>query len=702
MELLFRYIRNENLEEIKKLSLNSQELQSTDNEGRTPLKLAIQLNHTKIVEHLLEKGANPDLTGTNGKIPLDDFSNVPNKEIRDLLLKYKNSGSSSRLNNEIKDTLDLLFGNETQLFKNLEFDNYSTQKNQNPVPKKSDSSIVNEYDSNEIKESKNQLKKEDFIGQKNAQQSLDNIISVAKLSNVRIKKGLPPVNVNFHAVFQGNPGTGKTTFARFYAQEIKKLGLLSKGHLIEVSRQDLIAEYQGQTAIKTNAIIAKAKGGILFIDEAYSLKNSKNDNYGQEAIDTLVKGIEDHREDLIVILAGYTNEMRDFLHLNSGLKSRIPNIIDFCDFTDNELISIFKKMLEKQKLILKEENFVFVGEQLSLARKGKSFGNAREVRNLMERSLIQQSHRLARQDLEALPIEKLSELIYSDLTEDPHDEGELELISKQKNNSNSALESLMQLQGLHEIKAEISQIADYIRVTKARRGLESLRQLTTHMIFIGNPGTGKTTVARLMGQIFKDIGLLSSGHLIEVDRSGLVGEYAGQTAIKTREVIESAIGGVLFIDEAYSLARGSGQDSYGQEAIDTLLKLMEDLRGSLVVILAGYTKEMNLFLNSNSGLHSRFSKILNFKDFTIDELNSIALNIIRKNGFQMEEPSQMKLNGIIQKKKLNIQDFANARTIRQILDYSFKKHATRIAKLGYISTLDEKILNTLTEEDFIV
>lgn len=700
---IFQLISENEIVGLKKIIVSAGNLEFENSSGLTPLMFAAKLGNLEAVEVLLENGANPQSKDKKGKTAYNYSLTQKNSAVSSLLRPVTSSEDILRQSADLDDAFRTLFGSASGKWLSDAITSPSSLKSpakKGVKPEPLEKNLPDAALPQEVPAKKDTLKLEDFVGQEEAKSSLRNIISVARVSITREKKGLPSLSLNFHAVFQGNPGTGKTTFARFYAQEVNKLGLLSKGHLTEVSRQDLVAEYQGQTATKTSSVIEKAKGGVLFIDEAYALKNSKDDNYGQEAIDTLVKAIEDNRSDLIVILAGYTQEMRAFLHLNPGLKSRIPNVIEFSDFTDDELTVIFHKMMEKQKMNIEEKALELVKEQLGLGRKGKSFGNAREVRNIFERALSQQSNRLARSNLENLSVEELSHLIYSDLTPDPEDLGTFEEIAGMEKGAHTAIQKLMRLRGLSEVKQEIRHLADYIRVTKARRGGGSLKDLTAHMIFIGNPGTGKTTVARLMGEICKEIGLLGSGHLVEVDRAGLVAGFQGQTAIKTKEVIESAIGGVLFIDEAYSLARGNSQDSYGQEAVDTLLKCMEDLRGQLVVVLAGYAEEMQLFLASNTGLKSRFSKIFYFEDFSDQELQEIADDMVKEQGFELDEAARKKLLAILKSKRSNESNFANARSLRQTLEQSYKLHAARVSKLGNPESLPKSVLNLLAEVDF--
>ena len=242
------------------------------------------------------------------------------------------------------------------------------------------------------------------------------------------------------------------------------------------------------------------------------------------------------------------------------------------------------------------------------------------------------------------------------------------------------LAEMDELVGLDAVKKDIRTMINFIRVCKLRqeRGMKA-PELSHHMVFSGNPGTGKTTIARLLAELYKSIGLLEKGQLVEVDRSGLIAGYQGQTAIKTAEVIQSALGGVLFIDEAYSLV-GSDNDTYGKECIATILKAMEDHRDELVVIVAGYDDLMEKFINSNPGLQSRFNKYIHFPDYTGDELYEIFLIRCRSNGYDLEPEAQELLQAVF-KDMYETRDanFGNGRTVRNIFEKVINCQATRLA-----------------------
>ncbi|MBA3647396.1 MAG: AAA family ATPase [Chitinophagales bacterium] len=546
-----------------------------------------------------------------------------------------------------------------------------------------------------------------LIGLQSIKTKIHDYLKFLEFTKLRAEKGLPDTEkLNLHFVFTGNPGTGKTTVARLLGTMYARMGLLTKGHLVEVDRGDLVAEYIGQTAPKTKEVINRARGGVLFIDEAYALARKAEDSkdFGKEVIEILVKELSDGKGDLAIIVAGYPEEMDIFLNSNPGLKSRFGKFFEFPDYTPQELAAIAQYAAAERSLSFTFEASKYLYEKLVAAYRSRdrSFGNARMVMALIEEAKMNMGLRvMTLQNPKSLSKEMFSTLEREDfqrifaikekVTPDiPVDELELK----------EAIGELNSLIGMDHIKNEINEMVKLVRFYREERK-DVLSRFSLHSVFMGNPGTGKTTVARITARIYKALGLLERGHLIETDRQGLVAGYVGQTALKTSVIIDSAKGGVLFIDEAYSLSTGSGND-FGMEAIETLLKKMEDLRDQLVVIVAGYTGNMNYFLDSNPGLKSRFDKIFIFNDYSPEELYAIALLMLSNENLTPDSEAAEHLKKYLQV----IYDkrdkyFGNARAVRRIVEETIKNRdlrASSIPKEERTTELLSKIIYADVEE----
>jgi len=482
-----------------------------------------------------------------------------------------------------------------------------------------------------------------------------------------------------HTIYAGNAGTGKTTVARIVGGIYKALGILPQGDkLVEVGRADLVAGYVGHTAPKVIAKVNEAMGGVLFIDEAYALSQGDRDSFGQEAIDTLVAQIENHRADFMVILAGYSEDMDKFLSTNQGLASRFPNRMEFADYTQEEMEEIFHGMLKSVDKHLADGCEPLLSEYIAENRKKKGFGNARGIRNLRDKLIEVQSLRLARlmDDGKQLTGEDFAQITQEDLTA---------LVEKpaQKKSLEEQLDQLRALTGLSSVKAQVEQMV-YTTLAKQRMRQANIGQAddqgTLHMVFRGNAGTGKTTVARIIAGIYNTLGLLPNGDIfIECSRSQLVAGYLGQTAMKTRQVVESALGGVLFIDEAYSLCQGDN-DSFGREAVDTLIAEMENHRKELMVILAGYSEDMDRFFAINQGMTSRVPVSLTFEDYTPDELLLIFRGMVKSKGFTMDDEVLDAAARIIAQRS-RTPGFGNARGVRNITEQIIQLHQARLGAM---------------------
>ena len=516
-----------------------------------------------------------------------------------------------------------------------------------------------------------------LVGLEEVKSEVRKIVNLAKVNEARRAQGLKVPPMTYHMVFTGNPGTGKTTVARIVARAFRALGIAKTGQLVETDRSGLVGRYEGETAVKTNAKIDEAIGGILFVDEAYQLVSGENDDYGKEAIATLLKRMEDDRDRLIVIAAGYTDEMRDFLDANSGLRSRFPRMIEFADYTAPELAAIFRSMAKKNEFALAPDLDAGLDAAIAklTAKRDRTFGNARFVRQLFEDATARQATRLAESgelDAEALKTLALADLSAGERKED---------IRAPK--IEDVLAELDSLVGLQPVKDEVRRLVATVRANKLRaeKGLENNVTMSYNFVFTGNPGTGKTTVARILGKAFRALGVLERANFVETDRSGLVAKYEGQTAAKTNKLIDSAAGGILFIDEAYQLNQGEN-DQYGAEAVATLLKRMEDARGSMVVIIAGYKEEMKRFMEINSGLESRFNRTVEFPDYSAKELAEVYRSMAKKAKYRLSDDTERWLlpyiSMLTEKRDKN---FGNARWARNLFEKSVERQSLRVTEL---------------------
>ena len=468
-------------------------------------------------------------------------------------------------------------------------------------------------------------------------------------------------DLNIHMCFLGNPGSGKTEVARYIAGILYENKILPTNKVIEVDRSGLVSQYFGATAEKTSRVISRAMGGVLFIDEAYALGNNADvgTDYGKEAIDTLVKAMEDYRGKFCVILAGYKNEMLQMLSTNPGFKSRIQFMLDFPNYSRDELKSITELMLKNRHYTIGDTALSRILDITDIKRKDPNFANAREIRNILDQVIMCQNLRRAGSDDSELGIVDVNKYIQ---------DAKINLPTSGTGTANKILtgeEELDQLIGLAAIKRMIKKIKAYAKRNQGQEGFN------LHMCFYGNPGTGKTEVARILSRILYDAGVLPEAKLVETDSHGLLGKFVGETAPKTQAKINDAMNGVLFIDEAYGLVStntaSGGVTSYGEEAIAVLLKEMEDRRGQFCVILAGYKDEMKTMLSANPGLESRIQFTLDFPDYTREELGEIAVAFLKKKRYEIDEPALNRLLDVTEYYR-NRPNFANARTVRNILD----------------------------------
>ncbi|MCK2000250.1 AAA family ATPase [[Brevibacterium] frigoritolerans] len=514
-----------------------------------------------------------------------------------------------------------------------------------------------------------------MVGLEKVKQKIDEIIKgVAATKRLR-EMNLAMEDDILHSLFIGPPGTGKTELARILPDLFWSLDMIQERKMVELSKEDLVGDIIGGTEAITRQKITSALGGILFVDEAYTLKGSGASNeqdFGKIALQIIMRAMSNHPGDeLVVIFAGYPKDIDDLMNVNDGLRSRFSLIFEFEDLSPFDLCEVANRMLRKKGFITSE-----IQEQLkslisSKAIQGSLQANARDVRVLVDEIVRKHKVRIVNENGHPIIIHP------SDITSVHH-------INKIKSNEGlnklkeDTEEELHRLVGMEEFKEEIQTWTNYVKFEKMRFDAgEEQDKLYLHMSFKGSPGVGKTTAARLVGKLLKANGLLSGGQLIEVKGGDLVAGYLGHTTGKVDELIKKAAGGVLFIDEAYSMVTGK-DDMYGHQAVAALITGMENK--DLVVIFAGYTKEIDELFKTNPGFPSRVTTHFNFEDYTTDQLFEIFQ--LKSNKLEMDAETKDLALSLIRDAKVQGKTGSNGRWIRTFIQKIKMAQSNRLEKEG--------------------
>ncbi len=516
-----------------------------------------------------------------------------------------------------------------------------------------------------------------FVGVEDIKEAIRRIALTVDEARKRGGDSAASGSVKSHFVFTGNPGTGKTTMARLFAEALSAMGALPSGHLVEVDRGKLVSQYVGETPKLVRKAVNDAMGGVLFIDEAYSLWQGENDTYGQQAIDTLLKDCEDHRGKFVCLLAGYPVEMKRFMGSNPGMARRFNQEIVFRDYTGPELTQIFRNMAAGGDAPVRLGPDI--DEQLGAffdkvyATRSNRFGNAGTVRNILEEAKGRMRTRIDRERSAGRAVEP-DTLVMADLQDD-----------NARRSVDDILASFDDLIGMEDVKKQIETIAKRVRLNQRRvesgRGKASVDNI--HIIITGNPGTGKTTVANRLGQVFKAIGVLPTDHVIVRKKEDILDSYANSAGKNMRKAVDDAMGGILFLDEAYNLlpvGTPGTKDADGMEAVNALMTCMSERAGQFITVIAGYKTEIDEFIrNANDGLERRFTHRIHIPDYSVDDLYNIYMLQAKKAGFTLTDEAckrlRLKIEEMVTAKD---EKFGNAGTIIKLFEQTTDRQADRV------------------------
>lgn len=532
---------------------------------------------------------------------------------------------------------------------------------------------------------------DELVGLAEVKKMVRTLANQGKINAIRRMNGQKISPFSLHLVFTGNPGTGKTTVARLVGKIYHALGLLKTDKVVEVDREKLVATNIGGTQPKTRRMITAAQNGVLFIDEAYNLAEGSENDFGKEVIEVLLKEMEDRRDSLAVIVAGYPTRMRKFIESNPGLRSRFTRFVHFEDYDPVALMQIFQNTCREYEMLVPPDTLAKVTHVVNRMhqRRDPNFGNAREIRKLFSQALEHQADRLT----------ESGSMETQTLLPDDIPDGYLKAVE----DVDALLADLHAMIGLKSVKQEVENFVDLVRANERRR-LEGgkVGQVSMHLVFAGNPGTGKTTVARLFGKILAGLGLLKKGTMVEVSAKDLVSGYVGQTSQRTSEKVRDALDGVLFIDEAYALTPNLQGNDFNRDAVNTLLKEMEDYRDSLCVIVAGYGDQMRKFVDSNPGMKSRFTRWINFEDYGAPDLILIFETFCKSDSMLLSETAQSAVeNALFDMYENRGNNFGNGRDVRNFYQRVLLAQSKRVARdhEAPASVLEPIDIETVVEAD---
>ncbi len=546
-----------------------------------------------------------------------------------------------------------------------------------------------------VKEVENAREKlEEMIGIRRVKEKINAMKDVNDFARLRREAGLPFQSPSLHACFMGPSGTGKTTVAGLIGQIYHEMGLLSKGHVIYEERGTLIGRFYDSEQREVERALRNAQGGVLFIDEAYSLFVEEDPkDPGHKVIEALLTALSDEsNRDWMLVLAGYSDDLEKMLNnANQGLRSRVKDRFYFDELSEDELIEVADLYCSRNQYTMTPEARRAIESVIgrAYASRTKTFGNARYVNEeLMAGMVIQAMSSRVRSGAGKPTLKQLKTIEKEDVP------------AIVPTSASKKMDQLNRMIGLDSLKKSISSHLNYVNMLNMRmnHGLYTTMP-PLHMVFTGNPGTGKTTVAELMGEIYASMGLISHGEVIKVEKRDLVGTHVGETEKKMNEVLDRARGNVLFIEEAHQLWSHESDNDYGKIVVDSLMGVLGNDRIDMIVILAGYGPEMKKLISMDRGFKSRFPYTFEFEDYSAEELMEIAQMTIQKENFVISDAAREKLAALVKSAVSRKEEsFGNARFVNRLITTQILRNMSdRIEKLNGEPTKEQ--LMTIEVED---
>lgn len=462
------------------------------------------------------------------------------------------------------------------------------------------------------------------------------------------------IGKRYHMIFEGNPGTGKTTVAKLTADLFYSMHITKTNKLVQTKPSDFVSEWVGGTGLKASSLIQSAYEGVLFVDEAYGFENLKRK---EQVFNILLQEMEEHTDDLVVIMAGYPEEMRTLLNENPGLESRFGKRMVFEDYSEEELLEIYLEKCKKEGFCVEKSAIGIVKDCIRYRMCKENFGNAREMETLFDEV---KEKWVEEQFQKGKDFNRKMERTFMEI------HFKKTLPDKEK----IRLDNLVGLDSLKIRLHLFEQEAAYKKLLKEKR-MASMLTAANHMLFLGNPGTGKTTVANILAEDLYSLGVIKKNHVVTVHKSDLQHSMVGKTAEILRDFVRRATGGVLFIDEAYELSYEATR-----EATEVLLEELEKNKEDLLIIMAGYPDEMQEFLKRNPGLESRIGYTFYFEDYTTKELTKIFERKMKQAGFEVSKQALLRVTELMEFFS-EMDNFGNGRFVDKIIQLTISKRAQR-------------------------